>query len=61
MFGKVPWGAPLAWGGGAAIFYAVFWRIRQTRLNERGKLYALIALAPIIAVAQLVLTILLSV
>ncbi len=60
MFGKVPWGAPLAWGGGAAIFYAVFWRIRQTRLNERGKLYALIALAPIIAVAQLVLTILLS-
>lgn len=61
IFGQVPWGAPLAWGGGAAIFYAVFWRIRQTRLNEMGKLYALIALAPIIAVAQLVLIILLSI
>lgn len=60
VFGKMPWGAPLAWGGGAAIFYAVVWRIRQTRLNEPGKLYALITLAPLVAVAQLVLTILLS-
>lgn len=60
VFGKAPWGAPLAWGGGAAIFYALFWRIRQTRLNEPGKLYALVALAPIVAAAQLLLVILLS-
>lgn len=60
LFGKMPWGAPLAWGGGAAIFYTALWRLRQSRLNEPGRLYALITLAPIVAVGQLVLIILLS-
>lgn len=60
VFGGVPLTAPLVWGGNAAIFYAAFWRIRQSRLNEPGKLYALIALAPLIAVGQILLAVLLN-
>ncbi len=60
VFGGVPLVAPLVWGGGAAIFYAFFWRVTQSRLPDRGRLYALITLSPVIAVAQLLLAVLLS-
>lgn len=53
IFGGMPLTAPLVWGGGAAIFYAVFARIRTSLLPERGKLYALITLAPVMAAAHL--------
>lgn len=56
----VPMASLLVWGGGAAIFYALFWRVRQTRLPERGKLYAMVTLAPVIAVGQLLLVVLLN-
>jgi hypothetical protein len=59
-FGGMPITAPLMWGANAVILYAFFWRIHQTRLAEPGKLYALIALSPIMAAAQMILTILLS-
>lgn len=60
-FGGVPLAALLVWGGSAAIFYAVFWRARQARLPERGRLYLLITLSPVIAVAQVLLMVLLNV
>jgi len=49
----VPLSAPLTWGGAATIFYAVFYRVNQARLPERGKVYALVTLAPAIAAAHL--------
>lgn len=58
IFGGVPLAAPLIWGGMAAVFYAFFWRARQFRLPERGKLYALITLSPVIAVADVLITVL---
>jgi hypothetical protein len=61
FFGGVPLAAPFVWGGGAALFYVFFWRIHQTRLPERGRLYAMISLSPIMAVGQLLLTMLLNV
>lgn len=60
LFGGVPIMAPFVWGIGAAIFYAFFWRISQTRLRDQGKLYAMITLSPIIAVVQLLFAILLG-
>ncbi len=60
----VAFGVPLAslvvWGGGAAIFYVVFARIRRSRLPERGRFYAMVTLAPVVAVAQLLLIVLLN-
>lgn len=53
MFGGVPLGAPFVWGGAAAIFYAIFDRISKARLSEQGKLYALVTLSPVIALAHL--------
>ena len=55
----VPLASLIAWGGGAAIFYAVFVRVRQSRLPEQGRFYAMVALAPIVAVGQLLLLVLL--
>ena len=55
VFGRVPVAAPLVWGGAAVIWYAVWARVARTRLPERGRLYALITLSPIIALAQLLL------
>jgi hypothetical protein len=49
----VPISVPLIWGGGAAIFYAVFSKVNSSRLPERGKLYAMVTLAPAIAAAHL--------
>jgi hypothetical protein len=60
VLGGVPVFAPLAWGGSAAIFYVVFWRINQARLVGQGKFYAMVAASPIIAVAQMLLVILLG-
>jgi hypothetical protein len=60
IFGTVPLLAPLVWGGGAAIFYAVFWRVAQSRLPDRGRLYLLVTLAPVMAAAQLLLVVLLN-
>lgn len=59
-FGGMPITAPLMWGANAVILYAFFWRIHQTRLTEPAKLYALIALSPIMAAVQMGLIILLS-
>ncbi|MBI5649597.1 MAG: hypothetical protein HZC40_04000 [Chloroflexi bacterium] len=60
-FGAMPIVAPFAWGGAATIFYTVFWKVRETRLPERGKLYALVTLAPLIAAAQLLWRLILQV
>ena len=60
VFGGVPIAALFVWGGSAAIFYVVFWRIRESRLPERGKFYAMVTLAPVIAVGQLLLMVLLN-
>ncbi len=59
-FGGMPITAPLMWGANAVILYAFFWRIHQTRLTEPAKLYAMIALSPIMAAVQMGLIILLS-
>lgn len=59
-FGGVPMASLLVWGGSAAIFYAVFWRVGQSRLPERGKFYLMVILSPVIAVAQLSLMVLLN-
>ena len=56
MFGSVPLGGPVIWGGASAIFYSIFWRIHNSRLPERGRLYAMIALAPVIALVDLAWT-----
>jgi hypothetical protein len=60
VFGGVPLFAPLIWGGEAAIFYATFVRVRATSLPDRGKLYAMITLSPVIAAAQLIYVLLLG-
>ena len=60
IFGNVPLLAPMVWGGSAAIFYVVFWRVAQSRLPARGRLYLLIVLAPVMAIAQLLLVVLLN-
>jgi hypothetical protein len=60
VFGGIPLFAPLIWGGGAAIFYVAFARVRGTNLPDRGKLYAMIVLAPIIAALDVIWILLLS-
>ncbi len=52
LFGGVPLFAPIIWGVGAVVFYGAFARVRRTFLPERGKLYALITLAPILALVD---------
>lgn len=56
--GRVVLGAPvfasLIWGGSSFIFYVVFARIRRTPLPDRGKLYASIASAPVVAALQVI-------
>lgn len=52
--------APLIWGGSAVIFYWLFARVRKTNLPDRGKLYAMIVLASVIAGLQVLWTLLLS-
>ncbi len=56
IFGRVPVTVPLIWGGAAVMFYVVFERIRSTRLPERGRTYAMITFAPIIAAAHILYT-----
>jgi hypothetical protein len=60
-FGAMPIIAPFAWGGAATIFYAVFAKVRATRLPDRGKLYAMVTLAPLIAATQLLWLLILQV
>ncbi len=60
VFGGVPISVPLAWGGAAAIFYAVFSKVRASRLPEQGKLYAMVTLSPAIAAAHLLYALLLG-
>jgi hypothetical protein len=60
VFGGMPIVAPLVWGGAAVIFYAVFSRVRASRLPDRGKLYALVTLSPAIAAAHLLYLLALS-
>ncbi len=60
FFGGVPVIAPLVWGGGAAIFYAVFSKVNASRLPDRGKLYALVTLSPAIAAAHLMFALVLQ-
>ena len=52
--------APLIWGGSAVIFYWLFARVRSTNLPDRGKLYAMIVLASVIAGLQVIWILLLS-
>ncbi len=56
VFGDMPVVAPLLWAGGAVLFYVVFQRVRTTRLPERGRLYAMIALSPILALLHVIYT-----
>jgi len=62
--GRVVLGAPifasLIWGGSAVIFYWLLARVRATNLPDRGKLYAMIVLASVIAGLQVIWTLLLS-
>ncbi len=60
VFGGVPFVVPWLWGGAAAIFYAAFFKVQAARLPDRGRLYALITLSPVIAAAQIVYTLILS-
>ncbi len=60
FFGGVPVIVPVIWGGGAAIFYAVFFQVNASRLPERGKLYAMVTLSPLIAAGHLLLALALS-
>lgn len=60
VFGGVPFGVPWLWGGAAAIFYAAFFKVEAARLPDRGRLYALITLSPVIAAVQIVYTLILS-
>ncbi|HEX9076838.1 MAG TPA: hypothetical protein VF932_13725 [Anaerolineae bacterium] len=60
VFGGVPLMAPLVWGGGAALYALVFQRVRSTRLPERGRMFAMITLSPILAAVHIVYTLLLS-
>ncbi len=60
VFGEMPVVAPLLWAGGAVIFYVVFQRLSVTRLPVRGRLYAMITFAPIMAVVHIVYTLLLE-
>lgn len=59
LFGT-PLFAPLIWGGGAAMFCGIFARVASSPLPERGKLYAMITLAPVIAAAQVIWILVLS-
>jgi hypothetical protein len=59
LFGA-PFFAPFVWGGGAAIFYATFAKVAASPLPARGKLYAMITLAPVIAAAHVLWILLLS-
>lgn len=52
-FGDMPLIAPLSWGGGAIIFYAVFRKVNQSRLPDNGKFYAMVTAAPIASLAHL--------
>ncbi len=53
VLGGLPLSVPIIWGGAAVIFYGVFSRVSRSALPERGRLYALVTLAPVIAVAHL--------
>lgn len=59
-FGGVSFVAPWLWGGAASIFYAAFFKVRAARLPDRGRLYALITLSPVIAAAHILYTLILS-
>ncbi|MCL4394174.1 MAG: hypothetical protein M1482_05110 [Chloroflexi bacterium] len=60
LFGGVPWDVPLVWGAGAVIFFAVFSKVTQSRLPDRGKLYAMVTLSPAIAAAHLLFALVLG-
>jgi hypothetical protein len=60
VFGGVPVSMPLVWGGAAAIYYAIFNRVRMSKLPERGRVYAMITLSPVIAAAHLVYALILG-
>lgn len=59
VFGGMPVVAPLLWGGAAALLYLFFQRVSVSRLPERGRLYAMITLSPIIAALHVVYTLVL--
>lgn len=60
IFGEMPVVAPLLWGGGAVLFYAVYQRLSATRLPERGRLYAMITFSPIVALLHVIYTLVLE-
>ncbi len=60
IFGGMPVVAPLLWGGGAVLFSIVFQRIHATRLPERGRLYAMITVSPVIALLHVIYTLVLE-
>ena len=61
VFGGMPIVVPLVWGGAAAIFYAVFSKVNGSRLPERGKVYAMVTLSPVIAAAHLLYALVLGI
>ncbi len=60
IFGEMPVVAPLLWAGAAVLFYLVFQRLSTTRLPERGRLYAMITFAPIMAIVHVIYSLILE-
>ncbi len=60
VFGGVPLVVPLLWGGAAAIFFLFLQRVRASRLPERGRTYAMIVFAPVMAALHVVYTLVLT-
>ncbi|MBI4790339.1 MAG: hypothetical protein HY782_25175 [Chloroflexi bacterium] len=60
LFGAMPVLAPLVWGGAAALYWLFIHRINKSRLPDRGRVYAMITFAPIVALLHVVYTLLLS-
>lgn len=54
FFGGVPLVVPLLWGGAAAIFFLFLQRVRTSRLPDRGRTYAMITFAPVMAALHVV-------
>ncbi len=60
LFG-IPAAAPLTWGVGAALYYFAFWRVQKMPLPPRGKVYALVTVAPILTLADLAIALLVGI
>ncbi len=60
FFGGVPLVVPLLWGGAAVLFFLFLQRVRASRLPERGRTYAMITFAPVLAALHVAYTLILN-